>query len=97
SNERVLATRAVFVNGARDQFLSGAAFAGDQDTACLRSDVFDELKNGLHLRAGSDDVIEPRKAPNLPAQVTGFLLESQVLSHLLNRRPQFVEQAVALD
>ena len=38
SNEGRLRTRAIFVNRARHQFLTCAAFSGDQYTAGLRSD-----------------------------------------------------------
>ena len=37
-DERHFRTRAIFVNGARNQFLSGAAFSGDEHAAGLRSD-----------------------------------------------------------
>src|ERR1700676_1975255 len=40
-DERSLGARAVFVNGAGNEFLTGAAFAGDEDAAGLRSDGLD--------------------------------------------------------
>ena len=52
--------RAVFVDGARNEFFARAAFAGDQDAAGLRRDRFDQLEDGAHLRAGADHVIEAR-------------------------------------
>ena len=58
-DERRFGTRAVFVDGARHQFLAGAAFAGDQHAAGLRRDILDQVENGAHLRAGADDVVEP--------------------------------------
>ena len=47
--------------------------------------------------AGADHVVEPRKPPQFAAQIARFLLQRQVLSHLLHGGTQFVEQAIALD
>ena len=85
------------MNGAGNQFLSRAAFAGDQDAAVLRRDVFDQIEDGAHLGAGADDVIKTREAAKFAAEIAGFFLKSQIFGALLDGGAEFVDQAVALD
>ena len=59
-DEGILGAGAVFVNGARDEFLTRAAFAGDENAAVLRSDIFNQIEYRAHLGAGADDVVESR-------------------------------------
>ena len=53
--ERLFAAVAVMVNRAGDQFLAGAAFAGDQRGGVAAGDLADELENLLHRLAAADD------------------------------------------
>ncbi len=43
------------MDGARDQFFSGAAFTGNQNPAGLRRDGLDHVEDGAHLWALPDD------------------------------------------
>ena len=56
-DERLVGARAQVVNGAGDEFLAGAAFAGDQHRGVEVGDAADQLINALHLRAGADDAV----------------------------------------
>ena len=47
-----LGPRAVLVDGAGDEFLAGAALAGDQDRHVLGGDAADRLVHLAHGRAG---------------------------------------------
>ena len=53
--ERRLGPGAVLVDGAGDQFLAGAALAGDQHRHVLGGDAADGLVDLAHGRAGADD------------------------------------------
>ena len=53
--ERLLAAVAVMVNGAGDEFLAGAAFAGDERGGVAGGDLADELEDLLHRLAAADD------------------------------------------
>ena len=53
--ERRLGPGAVLVDGAGDQFLAGAALAGDQHGHVLGGDAADGLVHLAHGRAGADD------------------------------------------
>ena len=53
--ERRLGPRAVLVDGAGDQFLAGAAFAGNQHGDALAGDAADRLVDLAHGGAGADD------------------------------------------
>ena len=53
--ERRLGSGAVLVDGAGDQFLAGAALAGDQHRHVLGGDAADGLVDLAHGRAGADD------------------------------------------
>ena len=53
--ERRLGPGAVLVDGAGDQFLAGAALAGDQHGERLVGDAADGLVRFLHPRAAADD------------------------------------------
>ena len=54
-DERLVHAGAVLENGAGDEFLAGAAFAGDQDGRAGRRDLADELVNLLHCGRIADD------------------------------------------
>src|ERR1700691_4905606 len=68
-DEGILRPGAVFMDGARDQFLARAALSGDQRPAGLRSDVLNQLKNGTHLRAGADHADKTGQAAQFAPQV----------------------------
>ena len=53
-----IAARAHPVNGARDQFLSGAGFAEDQHGRIGRRDHFNLTENPLQSRTAADDFLE---------------------------------------
>ena len=53
--ERPVAAGAVAMDGAGDQFLAGAAFAGDEDAGVARRHQGDALEDGLHRRAAADE------------------------------------------
>ena len=53
--ERLAAPRAVGVDRAGDEFLAGAALAGDEHARVGRGDQRDPLEDGLHRRAAADD------------------------------------------
>ena len=53
--ERLLAAVAVMINGAGDQFLAGAALAGDERGGVGGGDLADELEDLLHRLAAADD------------------------------------------
>ncbi len=89
--------RAIFVDGAGDEFLAGAAFSGDQHAAGLRSDGFDQVEEIAHFGAGADDVIEAGEAAELAAQFAGFLAQSLIFGDALDGGAKLVEQAIALD
>src|SRR6202034_4019475 len=96
-DEGGFSARGIFVNGAGDEFLPGAAFSGDKHAAGLRRDGFDQVKKIAHFGAGTDDVIETGEAAELATQFAGFLAQSLIFGDAFDGRPKFVEQAVALD
>jgi hypothetical protein len=53
--KRLLRAVAVMVNGAGDEFLAGAAFAGDERGGVAGGDLADELEHLLHRAAAADD------------------------------------------
>ena len=54
-DERFALPRAVLENGARDEFLARAAFAGDENGRAGRRDLADELVDLLHRGRAADD------------------------------------------
>ena len=55
-DERAGGALRMFVNGARDQIFSDAAFAAEQHRRIRRRDALDHRQHGLHLVALRDDV-----------------------------------------
>ena len=53
--ERGLGAMAVMIDGAGDEFLAGAAFAGDERGGVRLRDLADELEDLLHRLAAADD------------------------------------------
>src|SRR4030095_3602483 len=68
-DKTLVRSRAVVVNRPRDQFLSRAGLALDQDSAVHRRHELEALEHGLHRRALADDVIEPIAIAELRAQL----------------------------
>ena len=85
-----LRPRAVFVNGARHQFLTGSAFAGDQHAAGLRRDRLDQVENRAHFRTLPDDVVQPRQAAQFAPEVACFFSPLQAFRNFRHRPPQLV-------
>ena len=52
----------MLIDGAGDQFLAGAALAGDQHGHVLRGDPADRLVHFLHLRAAADEHVRGASA-----------------------------------
>ena len=57
SHKRTGGARTQVVNGAGDQFLAGATFAGDQHRGIEIGDAMHQLINPLHLRTRSDQPV----------------------------------------
>ncbi len=89
--------RTVLVNRARHQFFTGTALPGNQHSAGLRRHGLNHVKNGAHLGALPDDVVEPGQPADFPPQVARFLLPLHVLSDFANRYAQLLHQVVVLD
>ena len=68
--ERLLAAVAVMINRAGDEFLAGAAFAGDERGGVGAGDLADELEHLLHRLAAPDD-----------AQLVIFRFEQRLIGH----------------
>ena len=85
-DERRLRAGAIFVDGAGDQFLAGAALAGDQHAAGLRRDGHDHVEDRAHFGAVADDIVLAGQAAQFAAQVTGLFLQLQGLVHLRTAR-----------
>ena len=73
-DQRMKASRAAGMNGARHQFLSGAAFAGDEDRSIGWRDRLDGIEDVLHGGALADDVGRPRNLRDRLLQTDIFLL-----------------------
>ena len=56
-HKRAAGAGAEIMDGAGDQFLAGAAFAGDQHRGVEIGDAAHELIDALHLRAGADEAV----------------------------------------
>ena len=54
--ERPLRATALVVDGAREKFLAGPRFAGDEDRALGGGDLRHEAEDALDARAAADDV-----------------------------------------
>ena len=96
-HERGFGPRAVLMDGAGHQFLSGSTFSGDQDAAGLRRDGLNELEYLAHARASSNDVIQAGQAADSLAQFPGFGLQQKIFGHLLDRRTKVVQEPIAFD
>ena len=96
-DEGLFGARAILVDGARDEFFSRAAFAGDEHAAGLWRDGLNQVEDLAHLRAGADDVVEARKAADLAPENAGLFLQFDVLGNLCDRLAQFIDESVAFD
>ena len=90
-DEGGLSAKAILVDGAGDEFFSGAAFAGDENATGLRGDSLDQVKDGAHLRALADDVVEASEAAKFAAEVTGFFLPLQAFGDFLDGAAQLID------
>src|SRR5271168_5552782 len=88
---------AIFVDGAGDEFFTGAAFSGDQHATGLGGDGFDQIEEVAHFGAGADDVIESGEAAELAAELAGFLAQRLIFGDAFHGGAQLVEQAIAFD
>src|SRR5580700_431349 len=96
-DERLFRARAIFMDGARHQFFSSAAFAGNQHPARLRGDGLNQLENFSHLRTCADDVVEARKTAEFSAEDAGFFLQLDALGYFGDGLPQLIDERVALN
>src|ERR1700730_3437888 len=85
------------MNGARNQFLTGAALAGNEHTASLWSDGLDHVKNFAHFLALADDVVQACKTAKLAAQIPGFLLPFQAFGDFADGAAKLVDQFMILN
>ncbi len=71
------------MNGASDQFLASAAFAGYQYGAVTFTDIFDQPVNLLHTSAAADNIIQLETVFDVIAKVFEFgnILDSIDYSH----------------
>ena len=65
----------MFVNGARDQIFSHAAFAADQHGGVRGRDALDQREHGLHFVAVRDDILVVVAVAERLAQVAVFLAQ----------------------
>ena len=79
-DERSLAALAQRMQSARDQFFSGAAFAGNQYAGFTRSCLLQQGKNLLHLGRSAHQFAERPFVPELPLQVALFRTQSRMRS-----------------
>jgi hypothetical protein len=89
-HERLVASRALPVDGAGDQLLAGAALAGDQHRGRRARDVGHEMVELFHLRMSADDLAEVVAALELRAQVDDLALERAPLERPAHEREQLV-------
>ena len=85
------------MDGAGDQFFSGAAFAGDQDAAGLRRDSLDKVEDGAHLRTLADDVVETGEAAQFATKIAGFFLPLQGFGDFVDGAAELIDELVVLD
>ena len=71
-DERTFSSRAVVVQGLRDQFLAGSAFTENQHRAVHRGGTLNLGENLLHLAGLSDDLVQPEFLVQTPAQGDRF-------------------------
>ena len=90
-DEPLRAPRAVVMNRARDDFLAGAGFAGDQDRARRRRHGFEQLKQRAHGGAAADEPLELVALLQLRAQIRVLGLEPALLERGVQRVQQLVE------
>ena len=89
-DERFVLAQAVVVDGARDQLLAGAAFAGEQHRRIGRRALRHQPVDRLHLRARSDDVLEPVFRGHLALEIDIFLQELPPFERALHYQLEFV-------
>ena len=92
-DEPVRAARAVVMDRARGELLSGAGLSGDQDRARSCRDGLEQLKQVAHHAAAADEPIDAIALLELRAQVGVLRLEPA----LLERGSQHVQQRVELE
>ena len=82
----------MFVNGARDQIFSDAAFAAEQHRRVRRRDALDHREHGLHLVALRDDVGVGVAASERFAQRAVFLAQAVRIEFLADHQHELVER-----
>src|SRR5712691_7962491 len=85
------------MDGPRNQFLTGPAFAGDQYPARLRRHRLDELEDGAHLGALPDDVVQSREPAQLAAKITCLFFPSEAVRYSAYGAAQLVDQLMILN
>src|SRR6266581_2572683 len=85
------------MDGTGNKFLAGPALPGDQNAARLRSDGLDHVKDGAHVGALPDNIVETGKPPKFAAEIAGFFPPFQVFGYFMNGAPQLVHELVIFD
>src|SRR6516162_1985953 len=67
-DKRRLGSRAVFMDGTRNQFFSRTAFAGNQHTAGLRRNGLNHVEDRAHFGTLPNDIVEAGEAAQFAAQ-----------------------------
>ena len=78
------------MNRARDQFLAGARFAGDQHAGVGARDFFHDAEDLLDRVAFADDVLEAIFVAQLAAQETVFPEQRLALERVAHHRLQMI-------
>ena len=79
-DEGLVGARAEIVNGAGNEFLAGAAFAGDQNRGIEIGYAAHQLIDALHVGAGSDDAIARARLLDAVLHAVQLLLERRGLA-----------------
>ena len=89
-DEGLVLAQAVVVNRARNHFLAGSAFPGDQDGAVGRCTLGDQPIDALHRRTGPDDVLETVLGTDLASEIEVLLQQSAPLQRPFHHKLEFI-------
>src|SRR5215472_11426410 len=84
SDEWSLSAKTVFVNGAGNQLFPGSAFSSDQNAARLGRNGLNQVEDGAHLWALSDDVVKPSEPAQFSPKIASLLLPSETLRDFMD-------------
>src|SRR3569832_15859 len=89
-HEGAIAAVADAMEGARQDFLAGAGFPGDEHRQLPVPDAFHDLQDAGHARTAGNDVAEPVAAQQLAPQPGDFLAQRTAFQHLADAQSQLV-------